>query len=138
MKLIVSLAAQGDQGLLGKLFGRGATIGIALGAGLFAGTVWAHQQSPVLTPGMEFTIFGSGRLSCGSWLAAKGYQRVIFHEWLNGYMSAYTLWIEHGSGPIGEADGPGAWAWIDNYCQGNPLKDVAAAAEQLIYAIEAK
>ena len=66
MKLIVSHAARGDEGLLGKLFVRRATIGMVLGACLFAGTVWAQQQPRVLDSGMRYKIFGSGNQSCGS------------------------------------------------------------------------
>ena len=53
-------------------------------------------------------------------------------------MTAYSLWVESGSGPVTESDAYGGVAWIGNYCQETPLDSVAAAAEQLINAILAK
>ena len=88
----------------------------------------------------DYTNFGQGTLSCGTWTEEKEKDssgRQFFHTWITGYMTAYSRWVEDGSGPVSEADNSGAWAWIDNYCQENPLKKVANAAEQLIYEIEA-
>ncbi len=93
------------------------------------------------TVAADYTSFGQGNQSCGSWTEEKeknsSGQR-YYHTWITGYMTAYSRWVEDGTGPVTEADNHGAWAWIDNYCQENPLKKVANAAEQLIYAIEAK
>ena len=59
-------------------------------------------------------------------------------QWLAGYLTAYSLWVEEGSGPVNNLiNAAGASAWIDNYCRDNPLKDVAYAAWLLIVAIKA-
>ena len=57
---------------------------------------------------------------------------------MTGYLTAYSQWVERGSGPVSKAESAGAWAWIDNYCQDNPLDNVAKAATLLIRAIKAK
>ncbi len=39
-------------------------------------------------------------------------------------MTAYSLWVEANHlGPVTNSDTMGAWAWIDNYCRDNPLKE---------------
>ena len=147
MKLIVSPDERDTQGLLGRLFGKGSAAALLLAVLLIGGTAWAMQPD-------EYTIFGAGSQSCGSWTAEKEkgtdtpllsiYHTPllsIYHAWITGYLTAYSRWVEKGPGPVGKfgiPGIPGAWAWIDNYCQENPLEGVAMAAEQLIFAIEAK
>jgi len=114
-----------------RLGGKGTVAALLLAVFLISGTAWAF----------EYAFFGTGTQSCGSWTEAKvadPYKRSIFHEWINGYMTSYSLWVERGAGPVSQGNGPGAWAWMDNYCQENPLKDVPVAAELLIYAIKSK
>ena len=70
-----------------------------------SGTAWA-----------DYTMFGYGTKSCGSWTAEKekdGVDRMLFHSWVDGYVTAYSRWVEAGSGPVQESDMEGAWAWID-------------------------
>ena len=129
----MSTESRGTRGLFGKLFGKGTVAALLIAVLLISGTAWAQQ----------YTVSGVGAESCGSWTAAKeaGYNnmdRTIFWEWANGYLTAYSRWVEEGSGPVTATRSRGAWAWIDNYCQENPLEGVAKAAEQLIFAIEAK
>ena len=111
--------------------GRGVpryVVALLLAVFLISGTAWAY------------TAFGSGTTTCGSWTEAKEepMKRVAFHEWINGYMTAYSLWVEgDGPGPVTNSEGSGNWAWMDNYCRDNPLDDVSDAAAQLINAIKA-
>ena len=117
-------------GLLGKSFGKGSLATLLLAVFLIGGTAWA-----------QYTAFGGGTKSCGLWTEQKNadsIRRVQFEQWLGGYMTAYSFWVEKGSGPVSDADHVGAIAWIDNYCEEHPLGNVAWAAEQLIYAIRAK
>ncbi len=126
----MSTESRDPRGLLGKLFGKGTVVALLLSV-LLIGSGTAR----------EYSVFGTATKTCGSWTEAKEAnlgKRVIFHEWINGYMTAYSLWVEDGSGPVNDSEGPGNWAWIDNYCQENPLKTVADAAWWLIDAIKAK
>jgi len=132
---LTKLETRDTRGLLGKLFGKGSVAALILAVLLIGGTAWALQ------PG-GYKVFGHGSQSCGSWTAAKEekeYKQITFRSWANGYLTAYSLWVENDYlGPVSNSDGAGAWAWIDNYCQENPLKSVAKAAVQLIHAIKAK
>ena len=89
-----------------------------------------------------YSAFGNGATSCGAWTEAKaeasGRDRRIYHAWVNGYLTAYGFWVEDRSSPLSLIEPKGALAWIDNYCQENPLKAVAHAARMLIDAIKAK
>ena len=86
--------------------------------------------------------YGVGHESCGRWTEDKKTDGPAYWQmtsWLNGYLTAYGWWVEGGSGPMSNNSSThGPIAWVDNYCQENPLKSVAAAAEQLIVAIGAK
>ena len=127
---LTKLESRDTRGLLGKLFGKGTVAALLIAVLLISGTAWA-----------QYTAFGGGRESCGRWTeqknAARG-ARVQFEQWLGGYLTAYSFWVEKGSGPVSYGDHVGALAWLDNYCQEKPLKNVAYAAERLIYAIRAK
>ena len=103
---------------------------VLLAVFLIGGTAWAG----------EHRIFGAGENSCGSWNAAakNSWRQIVLHEWLNGYLTANSLWLEGGSGPVTKTEPAGAWAWIDNYCQEKPLESVAKAVMELIFAIRAK
>jgi hypothetical protein len=127
---LTELEARENRSLPRKLFGKGSVVAGLLAIFLISGSAWAY------------TGFGSGIKDCSRWVIAKKFgsvdRRARFHEWTNGYLTAYSLWVEHGSGPVSRRDSSvGAWAWIDDYCQENPLKSVAAGAEQLILAIKA-
>ena len=129
---LTKLEARDTRGLLGRLFGKGTVAALLLAVFLISGTAWAY------------TGFGFGTKACENWVAAKEEhyavaRRARFHGWTSGYLTAYSLWVEGGSGPVSRSDSSkGAWAWIDNYCTENPNTSVATAAEMLIDALKAK
>ena len=139
----LKLESRDTRGLLGKLFGKGSVAALLLSFLLIGGTAWAASK---------YTTFGIVGQGCGSWTvqqdnaAGRGstpeYQvapaRLQFQSWLGGYLTAYSHWVENGSGPVSDSVHVGAIAWVDNYCQENPLKHVSQAAEALLYAIKAK
>ncbi len=96
---------------------------------LIGGTAWA-----------DYKAYGLGAESCGSWTEIRDAQagRGTTQQWVAGYLTAYSMWVEDGSGPVTRGDIAGPLAWINNYCQENPLKPVAEAAERLIFAIRDK
>ncbi len=118
-------------GLLGKLFGKGSAAALLLAVFLISGTAWATYNS-----------YGVGNASCGAWTEDKKTEGASYWqkaEWIFGYLTAYSRWVEGPVlGPVGKSDVSGTRAWVDNYCQENPLELVAEAAEQLIGAIEAQ
>jgi len=127
------LETRDTRGLLGKLFGKSTMAALVIAVLLIGGTAWANKDT--------YRSFGAGTESCGRWTMvkeARSQANVVFKQWINGYLTAYNGWVEFGSGNVEKTQPEGAWAWIDNYCQDNPLNDVAWAAAKLIDAIKAK
>ena len=126
------LESRDARSMLGRFFGRGSVTALLLAAFLVSGTAWAY------------TGFGAGIKTCESWVDAKEEyyavaKRARFHGWTSGYLTAYSLWVEQGSGPVSSRNSSkSAWAWIDNYCKENPNKTVATAAEHLIQSLADK
>ncbi len=103
-------------------------IALLLSVLLISGTAWATFG------------FGSGNISCGQWIESKeadGPLHKTREQWVLGYLSAYSRWVDK-SDVVKTNDGYGATVWIDNFCQDNPFKYMSEAAEQLIYALEAR
>jgi len=126
---VTKLEARDTRGLLGKLFGKSTMVALLLAVFLISGTASAGS------------FFGHGRHSCGAWTAKKeadGWNRVVFVSWLSGFVTSYSAYVEKFSGPVSGSDMVGNVAWIDNYCQNNPLDEVGVAALKLIPAIRAK
>ena len=81
-------------------------------------------------------VRGYGNQSCGKWTAdRKGNSWHQGVAWVNGYLTAYEYHGELGSKTWGKAYGEAGWAWIDNYCQENPLSNVHTATMKLILAL---
>ena len=122
------LETSNTRGLLGKLFGKGTVAALLLSVLLISGTAWAAGG------------FGSGNISCGQWTESKEADGPLHNtreQWVLGYLSAYSRWVDR-SDVVKTNDGYGATVWIDNFCRDNPFKYMNEAAEQLIYALEAR
>jgi hypothetical protein len=79
---------------------------------------------------------GIGLSSCGSWTRVRREPdlpiALMETQWVVGYLSGQAnlfRGVEGGFDPLNNTDGAGVWAWIDNYCQANPLKQVWEAAD---------
>ena len=128
---LTKLEARDTRGLLGKLFGKGTMVALLLAVFLISGTAWAGT----------YVAFGGGQTSCGLWTTAEeesNINRPQYKQWLWGYLTAYSRWVEVGSGPVSDGDDRGPLAWIDKFCRDNPLERVGVAAERLVYEIKAK
>lgn len=94
----------------------------------------------------EYTVFGGGLQTCRLWTEHKNISsasqdslaRTQFKHWLSGYLTAYSRWVEIGSGPVSETNYFKAVEWIDTYCEANSLEDVHEAAQQLIFTMTAE
>ena len=136
MENVANLATLGEVKMMKSItvFSKGSVAAVLLAGFLISGTVWAQMPN--------YQTFSFGNESCGVWLSAKEdnlaakSKRVTLYAWIGGYLTAYSLWQERGSGPVSEAAGlAGAFTWIDNYCRENPLKLVDDAALRLIFAL---
>lgn len=80
------------------------------------------------TSAQPVSVWGTGQDSCGAWLAEReaGPNRNINHNWVLGFLTGYN-WYHRNT----QATPPDAYAvaaFVDQYCQQNPLKIVSVAA----------
>ena len=113
--------------------GRGVpryVVALLLAVFLISGTAWAQEYNK---------IRGLGYASCEDWTNGRlTSARDEWDQWLYGYLTAYSVWVDKSPGPVSKANNDRPLTWIDLYCQENPLEKVADAAELLIFAIKAK
>jgi hypothetical protein len=77
----------------------------------------------------------NGVRSCAVFLQefeAKSWGQVAIQAWLAGYITAYNLQTPNTNQILGNSDLLGAELWVKNYCEKNPLKNIANAAESLM------
>jgi hypothetical protein len=82
-----------------------------------------------------YTIAGLGNSSCGTWTTARREQRAASYEqWVLGFLNGIgfkSVSASGGGDPLNGLDTDAVWAWVDNYCQANPLDPIWTAAVQL-------
>jgi hypothetical protein len=74
-----------------------------------------------------------GARSCGEWIQshaeANSWTALVEESWVIGYLSGMAMTSNtdfvHGT------DNQSIFLWISNYCQANPLNDVADASDEL-------
>jgi len=74
-----------------------------------------------------------GAPSCGEWVAQRKKADTLAlgnATWAVGYLSG--LGAGSGRNAFGGRDNGAVFAWMDNYCRTNPLKDVAAGGKALM------
>jgi len=74
-----------------------------------------------------------GAPSCGEWVAQRKKADTLAlgnATWAIGYLSG--LGAGSGRNVFAGRDNAAVFAWLDNYCRTNPLKDVAAAGRVLM------
>jgi hypothetical protein len=55
-------------------------------------------------------------------------------QWILGFLSGVGYRGEGVVDPLNGVDAQAVWAWMDNYCQANPLKLVHEAGEAFVTA----
>ncbi len=85
-------------------------------------------------------IIGAGATTCGKWVKNRKTD-AYYHQlnWVLGYISAYNNYVNTDSseyGVIGNADSDSIAAWMDNYCQKNPLDTIAKGSVELIKVLD--
>jgi hypothetical protein len=79
-------------------------------------------------------VLGAGSQSCGQWVEERGtdsYAELVHTSWVTGYLTGYQ-----DGGPVSltdqqTSDNAARSAWLDNYCQANPLDNLLAATRGL-------
>jgi hypothetical protein len=87
------------------------------------------------TRAAPYLVRGEGNSSCGSWVEARKSEMawLPMAAWMQGYITAYNehVWTKS-SDVAGGADADGVAAWLDTFCQQNPLLNLNSAADVLI------
>jgi hypothetical protein len=106
---------------------------IAIGLALWATGASAQQ----------YMVLGEGRAtSCGTWQQERRTRSIALlgsQAWVLGYVTRANY---DGASTGANAnltagtDYEGLYAWIDNYCRANPLKNIANAAENLVATLQ--
>ena len=88
------------------------------------------------------SVYGPGSASCSEWTIARQRhtdQELGFVYWVGGYVSGFNAFAADDAfgaqmpGHVtGTSDMYGMAAWVDNYCQQNPLDSVVQATTALI------
>ena len=92
---------------------------------------------PLSTPAA--TIRGAGAGTCGEWIQDRKENYGAKLHWLQGYLSAYNYYVYAGKnkdGIFANTDNKAIGAWMDKYCQENPLNSPANGAIELIKELE--
>src|SRR5262245_26977825 len=79
-------------------------------------------------------VYIEGTVDCGDWIKARGEQRASYLEHyliglLNGLSLGHEVEFWRADGRMLSRDA--VYAWMDNYCQKNPLEDIVTATVQL-------
>lgn len=81
-------------------------------------------------------IAGAGTLGCGIWIADKNadsLRKFDSQTWVLGFLSGKA--IATGKDILKNTPDESLFLWIDNYCQSNPLSDVADASNALYFEL---
>jgi hypothetical protein len=82
-------------------------------------------------------IFGEGTETCGTWILERPPGRrptrdgVAFLSWVLGYLSASNVSQSSGLDFLKQTNSAGILAWMDRYCQENPLDRIYLATQNL-------
>jgi len=101
---------------------------LALAVTLAALSPSVHAQSRMI-------VMGSGNVSCGAWTEHRRRAVVLAlseEAWVQGFVTAYNAYVAPDGGLQASIDAAGVAGWMDNYCQANPLDNVAVAAQHLV------
>lgn len=86
--------------------------------------------------GWGWRVIGTGAVSCGTWTSDRrtpnGTLAFMDGQWVLGFLSGQAELSATAGGtldPLKDMDAQGVWAWVDNYCQANPLKQIWEAAD---------
>ena len=80
-----------------------------------------------------------GTISCGDWVQARqqgGLPKDVYSFWVLGFLSGSV--IQTNQDVLREVNSNAIEIWIDNYCQKNPLDQLAKAADALFEELKAR
>ena len=90
-------------------------------------------------PSFAISATTYGGADCGKWTQVKSQTD---RSWLLGFMSGINLQNEFitndKSDPLAKVSTHQIWAWMDNYCQNNPLNTVVQGGFELLRELKKK
>ena len=82
-----------------------------------------------------YSVLGEGTMSCGTLVQsvhnAENTDKVIIGSWVNGYLTAINQFKYKRINVAQGTDREARELWIYNYCQKNPLDNLATATSSL-------
>jgi hypothetical protein len=87
-------------------------------------------------------ILGPGAASCGTWIGDRQRNEArsqLNQAWVQGFVTARNVYKPQAEENMPKPmDSRAMVAWIDNYCDANPLKDISDAAKALVEDLEGR
>jgi hypothetical protein len=86
----------------------------------------------------DIAIFSFEDISCAAWTRSRDNEtvRTIYGTWFRGFVSGYNFGNSANQVLLGKMpDPPELFAYVDKYCQNNPLLAFVAAAGPLVQEI---
>lgn len=82
----------------------------------------------------QYTTYGSGVNSCGSWVKWRKTESGWHQDgqWVNGFISAAGFFGKD----LKQTDSDAMLVFMDNYCQKHPLNKISDGARALVKALE--
>ena len=114
---------------------------LTISALALAGLIFTQAEAAPSPRPATYSVWGVGVSSCGNWTdtsPAANSTKFLMLSWLQGYLSAYNNYVDHGGNVAKGTDIPGIIAWMDNYCHAHPLDNVATASDALMQALKAE
>ena len=85
-----------------------------------------------------YAVYAEGVTSCFAWVENRKTSKEIDWEfkgqWILGWLSGASLYAAQ----LKETDKDAVYAWVDDYCTANSLKDLDEAARDLVEALRVK
>ena len=122
-----------------RLFGKSTMVALLLAVFLIGGP--AYRTATALPEFFEWGVFGRGTHRCVGWardLVVGGPSYWEKSQWLYGYLTAYSVWVEKSRVLVNTKGTGSARSYVIQYCRANPHKSGADAAEEMIHAFKAK
>jgi hypothetical protein len=94
----------------------------------------AISGSAQAAPSGQYTTYGEGSLSCGTWLAHRtGGEQYPYNAWVLGWVSAAGYYQVRGA--LRDTDSNALIAWVDKYCREHPLDPINKAANRVVESL---
>jgi hypothetical protein len=102
---------------------------------IFRAAIFVIGLVSVSTLTQATMVLGPGGASCGTWAGDRQRNEArsqLNQAWVQGFVTAYDVYKPPQELTPKPMDPRSMVAWIDNYCDANPDKDIFDAAKALI------